>query len=502
MVMRIANFAARWTLLYQKLITSGFVILVLRIASFAERWSLVRRFTFTSLIVMLLGMVGIGRWVGEQIRIGVIKESTATTALYMDSFIAPNLQELGHSKSISPESIEVLNDLFSETNLGRRTVSIKVWDEDHRVIFSNIPSLVGRVFPDTEDLTISFHGKVTGEISNLQEEENVEERRLSPDPLLEIYSPVRLNDTNQIIAVAEFYQKVDTLQAEIAAAQRRGWLIVGTTMTVMYLLLVGFVQRAGNRIEKQELELQNQVAQLTQLLSHNKELTRRVRLAAANTTALNESLLRRTSAELHDGPVQEISLALLRLDRVIDQNETCRLINPNSKCNDNLPIVQTSLQTALQEMRTIAARLGLSQLDDLTLPDVFFRVVRSHEQRTRTKVTLIMSNLPDQATLPIKITAYRLIQEALNNAHRHAGGAGQEVRVKSKPNQIQIEISDKGPGFDITRPIEWEEHIGLAGMRERVESMGGLFKVESKINEGTRVIAILFLQNSGEYSNG
>ena len=113
-----------------------------------------------------------------------------------------------------------------------------------------------------------------------------------------------------------------------------------------------------------------------------------------------------------------------------------------------------------------------------------------------------MSNLPDQASLSIKITAYRLIQEALNNAYIHANGANQQVRVTYKTNQIQIEVSDKGPGFDVSRPIEWEKHIGLAGMRERVESMGGLFKIESKINGGTTIIAILFLQNSGEYING
>ncbi|MBI5825916.1 MAG: ATP-binding protein [Chloroflexi bacterium] len=500
--MRIANFYARRTLVFQRLRSSKFLVYLVHHADFTDGWSLIKRFTFQSFIVMLLGTAGIGWWVGEKIKTNVIKESAAATALYMDSFVAPNIQELANSKSITTEHTQALDNLFSENNLGQRTVSVKIWNKDHYIIYSNIPSLVGLTFPNTEDQIDSWHGKVTGEISSLQEAENIEERRLSADPLLEIYSPVQMNDTNQIIAVAEFYQKVDTLEAAIAAAQRRGWLIVGTTMTFTYLLMIGFVRLASNRIGQQELELKTQVAQLTQLLSHNKELARRVRLAAANTAALNESLLRRTSAELHDGPVQEVSLALLRLDRAIDQNETCRLVNPNSKCNDNLPIVQTSLQTALQKMRAIASGLGLPQLDGLTLSEVFFRVVRSHEQRTGTKSTLIMSNLPDQSTLPIKITAYRFIQEALNNAYRHAGGAVQQVRVKCKTNQIQIEVSDKGPGFDVARPIAWEEHIGLAGIRERVESMGGLFRIESKINEGTKVIAILFLQNSGEYAHG
>lgn len=499
MIMRIVNFFARRTLIFQRL-KHNYVLM--RIKKYLDGWDLVKQFTFSSFFVMLVGMVAIGWWLGGKIELSVIKESAATTALYMDSFVSPNVQELGQSKPLTPEHIQTLNKLFDESNLGQRTVSVKIWSKDHYIIYSNIPALVGRTFPDTADLTAAWQGKVTGEISSLEEAENVEERRLTSARLLETYSPIHLNGTNQIIAVAEFYQNVDTLEAEIAAAQRQGWLIIGTTMTVMYLLLVGFVRWVGNRIWQQEVELKKQVTQLTQLLSQNKELARRVQLAAANTTALNENLLRRTSAELHDGPVQQIGLALLRLDQAINQNDTCRLVNLNSRCNDNLPMVQTALQTALQKMRSTASGLALPQLDNLTLPDVLVRVVRSHEQYSGTKVTLSMGNLPNQATLPIKITAYRLVQEGLKNAYRHAGGAGPVVRVTYKSNKIEIEVSDQGSGFDVDTTLELDGQLGLVGLRERVESMGGLFKVESKVNEGTRVIAVLFLQNSGEYANG
>jgi len=58
--------------------------------------------------------------------------------------------------------------------------------------------------------------------------------------LLQIYSPVRLNGTNQIIAVAELYQKVDALQADINTAQWHTWLAVGLAMLLIYLALVAF----------------------------------------------------------------------------------------------------------------------------------------------------------------------------------------------------------------------------------------------------------------------
>ena len=474
--------------------------MLIRLANFATRWSLVQRFRLASLFIMILGTVVIGAWVGEQIKINVINESATTTALYMDSFITPNLQELATSDSLTPENFSNLSNVLSKTDLGRQIVTIKVWGKDNRVLYSNSSSLVGRTFPSAEDLDKARKGEIVAAISTLQEDENVEERRLYKS-LLEIYIPIRLNGTDQVIAVAEFYKKVDSLESDIAAAQRKSWFIVGSAMTAIYVIVIGFVQWIGYRIGRQERELRNQVVRLTELLAQNAELDKRMRRAAANTTALNEGLLRRTSAELHDGPVQEVSLALLRLDRVNAQNETCRVVNQDFECNDHLPTVQTSLQIALQEMRTIATSLGLPQLDNMPLTEVFARVVRSHEKRTRTKVTLNINNLPEQATLPVKITIYRVIQEALNNAYIHAGGMDQQVRANFENGLLQIEISDKGRGFDVSLPIEWDNHLGLAGMRERVESLGGLFEIQSVINEGTIVNANLFLQDMDVYAD-
>ena len=474
-----------------------------RVATFATNLNLVQRFTIVSFVVMIFGMISIGRWVAEQIKIGVIKETAATTALYMDSFISPILQDLGSSPTLTPEHFEELGNLLNETDLGDQTVTIKIWSSDHHVLYSDTPLLMGRDFPTTEDLEESWQGEVAAEISNLEAEENVEEHK-SYKSLLEIYSPVRLNGTNQIIAVTEFYQKVDVLEAEIIAAQEQSWIVVGATMFISYLLLIGFVQYASNTIEQQEADLKNHVERLTDLLARNEELNRRVRRAAANTTAFNERFLRRTSSELHDGPIQEIGLALARLERVKSQNDTCRLIDANYKCTDHLPTAKTSLQTALDEIRSIATGLGLPQLEYFTLPEILTSVVRAHEKQTGTKVMLSMNELPERTPLEIKITAYRLIQEALNNAHNYAAGAGQQVRVRYQNNFVLIEISDKGPGFDVNRPVESgeREHLGLAGMRERVESLGGSFKIESLKNQGTKVIAALSLQNIGENENG
>jgi signal transduction histidine kinase len=470
------------------------------ISKFAARWNLVQRFNLAGFIIMVLGTVVIGRWVADQIKFSIVNESAATTALYLDSFVTPNLQELEQSDSLTPKHSESLNNLLQNTDLGRQIVAIKVWNHEGRILYSDHPSMINRVFEIGEDLDTAFQGRVFASISDLQDPENVEEQLLY-SRLLEIYIPVRKNGAHKVIAVAEFYEKVDALDAEIAKAQRQSWLAVSAGMGFTYLFLVGFFRWARNRIEKQEVALKNQVAQLTEVLSQNDELDQRVRRATANAATLNERFLRRIGTELTNGPMKEISLALSQLEIAVNENKVCRLVNQNSMCNENLPIVQTSLQTSLQEISAITSGLQLPQLESLTLSEIFNSAVKAHEMRTRTYVDLQMSNLPDEASLSTKIVAYRIVQEGLNNAHRHAGGVGQAVRVMHNLNELQIDVSDQGPGFDITLPVASGTHLGLAGMRERVKSLGGLFSVESKINEGTKIITRLFLSNTEAFIN-
>ena len=468
-----------------------------------RRLTLAQQFMLASLIILMCGMLGIGWWVGKQIEDGVIHRTAATTALYVDSFISPNLQDLGHGKNLSPEYVETLRTLLHTTPLGQQIVAFKVWDTHGRVLYSTDGVTAGQTFPIHDKLRQALSGKVASGISELDEDENLPQKAIRPE-LLETYSPVRLSGTNQIIAVAEFYQTVDDLLLEIRAAQRRSWLVVGLAMLTMYVLLAGFVQRASDTIAGQQQELGSQVTLLTGLLAQNQELHARVRRAAASAATLNESFLRRIGAELHDGPAQDLSLALLRLDTVIGHSEAgCVQQTAAGAGTGELATIETSLQHALQELRSIAAGLGLPQLENLNVLETVTRVVRAHERRTGTKVTLQVDGLPPTASLPMRITLYRLIQEALNNAYRHAGGKAQQVWVKGEAGQLWVEVSDEGPGFSTAAGAgpEAEGRLGLAGMRERVESQGGRFQIESAPGQGTKVIAWLTLSAAGE-SNG
>ena len=452
-----------------------------------ERFSLVQRFNIASLVILLIGMAITGWWVQGQIAEGVVRRTAATTALYVDSFIAARLQELAAQGSLSTETIHYLDNILTNTPLGQEVSIFKVWDLSGRVVYSSDQAVIGHTFPVIEGLAIAASGEVSGEISRIDKKENLLEQA-DNRRFLEVYSPIRKSGSSQVIAVVEFYQKVDALETEINSAQLHSIAGVALAGASMYLLLVISFRRASDTIQRQQAELSGQVAQLTQVLAQNQELHERVRRAAARTADINERYLRRVSAELHDGPIQDLGLALLRLDNGISRSENC----PTAV--SELEVVQSSLQGAMKEIQAISSGLGLPHLNRLTLEDTVRRMVREHERRTGTQVELEVRTLDCPAPLPVKITLYRVLQEALNNSFRHAGGQGQRVSALVDREMVKLEVADNGPGFETNTEGDWDHHLGLAGMRERVESLGGLFQVISEKGRGTRIVAHLPVQ--------
>lgn len=458
--------------------------------------TLSQQFMLASLVILLAGMAGIGAWVGRQVEAGVIRHTGATAAVFIDSFVAPSLQALGNSWELPPGNVNRLNSLLQNSPLGQQIVAFKVWDTRGRLLYSSDPSAIGKTFPMHAGMLRARLGEVVSTISPLDEDENADLGAVY-DQLLETYSPVWLSGTDQIIAVAEFYLSTDELKSETGALKRRTWLVIGAAGLLIYLLLAGFVRRASDTITRQQSELGVQVAQLTNLLAQNRELNERVRRAAGSVALLNESYLRRIGSELHDGPAQDLGLSLLKLDDVVGRAEAHPQEPLGTRLMGQLTGIQASLQNALKEMRGIAAGLSLPELAGLGLPETIVRAVRSHERQTGTRVSLELGPLPETAGLPVKITVYRVIQEALNNAYRHAGGVGQAVQVLSQAGQLEVEVSDQGPGFQPDESSQWDGHLGLGGMRERVESLGGSFAIESQPGQGARIRASLPLEIKG-----
>ena len=133
----------------------------------ATQATLSQRFMLASLVILIAGMAGIGIWVGDQIKNGVIHRTGSTTALYIDSFVAPLLQEFGSTGTLSPEHHAQLSKLLQDTPMGQQIVTFKVWDPTGKVVYST-DDTTGQTFPVGEGLALAILGQVSSEISQLR----------------------------------------------------------------------------------------------------------------------------------------------------------------------------------------------------------------------------------------------------------------------------------------------------------------------------------------------
>jgi len=461
--------------------------------TFFFRLSLSQQFMLLSFPILLAGTLFIGRWIGQQVEDSVVHRVGGVTALYVDSFIAPHAQALARTDDLPESDKAALTALLHDTALGKRIAGLKIWRPDGMVVYSSVPEQVGKRFEVEDGLVAALRGEISSEISE-RDETNAHGQPLPR--VIETYTPIRADRQGRVIAVAEFYQHPEEVDREAGVAQRQSWMTFAATMLTIYLALFAVVRRGSETIVRQQRDLSEKVAQLTALNAQNSLLHQRVKRAAERATALNENFLQRLSADLHDGPGQDLGFALMQLKTV---QPVCAVSgSTNAKCPaSSLEPVRVAVQSALDDLRAISADLQLPDIRHLSLPELAARSVRDYETKTGSSVQLECT-VPDvPATMRVKITLCRVLQESLANVYRHAQGKNARVTVGGDAETLVIEVKDEGPGF---QPGNSRRHgrLGLAGMRERVEVAGGTFTIQSAAGQGTMVRATLPLTTNEE----
>jgi signal transduction histidine kinase len=281
-----------------------------------------------------------------------------------------------------------------------------------------------------------------------------------------------------VITVADFHQIAEELEHDLVAAQLKTSGVVASVCLAMFGLLFGIVLRGARTIDRQhwELELELRRADVARMSEQSAALSLRVQRASLRGAELNERHLRRISAELHHGPAQAPAHASLRLDALFREA-------PDAAPQEREEI-RAPLTKATPEMRKISRRRSLPQIEDKPLREVIAMVARAHERRTGSDVAIDLKRdgrKPDHSTV---IAIHRFVQEGLPNAFRHGGGIGQRVWCEVAGETLTISRSNDGPGFDPGVP---SAGLGLPGLRERVESAGGAFALQTTPGAGTRL---------------
>ena len=194
---------------------------------------------------------------------------------------------------------------------------------------------------------------------------------------------------------------------------------------------------------------------------------------------------RRTVAyDIHDGPAQQLTAAQMFLDAY--EHETSP--TDRSRYFDQ---ARSHLGGGLAETRRIMSGLRPALLDDVGLTDAIHTLVSEATRDTAIKLDFQANGLLERIPSEVEITVYRVVQEAVSNALKHARTPLLCVRLHGRPDAVSITIEDRGVGFDpdeVSAPVEGR-HFGLVGMRERVDLLGGELSIDSALGRGAVVVA-------------
>ncbi|RYI27925.1 histidine kinase [Bacillus infantis] len=192
---------------------------------------------------------------------------------------------------------------------------------------------------------------------------------------------------------------------------------------------------------------------------------------------------KRLSREIHDGPAQMMANVMMRSDLI----ERIYKERGASEALGEIRSLKKMVRNALYEVRRIIYDLRPMALDDLGLVPTLRKYLQTIEEyHKNTKITF--ANIGDDKRLPSKyeVALFRLIQESVQNALKHADAKEIQVKVEIQRSNITVVIKDNGKGFDMgeNKP----ESFGIIGMRERVDLLEGQLAIDSKIGTGTVIL--------------
>jgi signal transduction histidine kinase len=204
----------------------------------------------------------------------------------------------------------------------------------------------------------------------------------------------------------------------------------------------------------------------------------RLRALAEGVVRAREEEARRIAHELHDEAGQLLASVHIALDELVAQVP---------ERSNAVQRIHALLDRVEGQLRRLSRELRPTILDDLGLGPAVEWLAQGAAERTGLSITVhaLIQRLPSA----METALYRIIQEATTNAVRHAGATKLEIRVWQEGTAVHAAVCDDGRGFDAeaTMARRGDRGLGLIGMRERVDALGGRFSVRSAPGRGTEV---------------
>lgn len=220
------------------------------------------------------------------------------------------------------------------------------------------------------------------------------------------------------------------------------------------------------------------------LLAESERLQEQLRHLSRQILVAQEDERKRISRELHDVIAQTLTginvrLAALKKEAVSNTKHLAR----------DIARTQRLVEKSVNIIHDFARELRPAVLDDLGLIPALHSFAKIFSKRTRVHVNLTAFSGVEELDIAKRTVLFRIAQEALTNVSRHAKASRVEIRIQKFADGISMKIHDNGVSFSVEKQLHAKggKRLGLLGMRERVEMVGGTFKVESAPGHGTSI---------------
>jgi signal transduction histidine kinase len=213
---------------------------------------------------------------------------------------------------------------------------------------------------------------------------------------------------------------------------------------------------------------------ISTLAREREQLAERLRESRMRVVVSADDERRRMERDLHDGAQQRLTALLAYLGLARERADQI----PGAEV-EALQVARTELESSIEELRDLVHGIHPTALRQFGLA----RAVEVAAARSATPIELV--ELPDsRLDETAETSAYFVILEALNNAQRHAHASVIRVSVRHRSGHLRLEVSDDGVGGAVE-----QDELGLQGLRDRVEAIGGTFALSSESGSGTRIRA-------------
>lgn len=281
--------------------------------------------------------------------------------------------------------------------------------------------------------------------------------------------------------VCFFNNITERIKAE--SAQRRLDLMAASNQKL--------IEEIAHRQEVEQTLHETEYVQ-SRLLEHSLQQQVKLRSMSHKILSAQEDERKRISRELHDVITQTLVGINVHV-ATLGREATVELGTFQQRIANTQKIVEKSVEIVHQ----FARELRPSVLDDLGLIPALQDLLKGFMESTGIRVSLEVSATIEKFPERIRTTFYRIIQEALANVTKHAKASKVEIRIQRLARTISLQITDDGHGFEMEE-IGHSSHgnrLGLLGMRERAEMIGGKFSVESSFGSPTTVRVIVNQEN-------